>query len=319
MIIELLGQSLEQICSLYVKKFSIPTVFALADQMVISIFKFQLTLVENFHKNLYIHRDIKPGNFVMGLRKNAHTVYIIDYGLAKQYIDPVTKSHIPFKENKKLNGTARFASIHTHLGEEQSRRDDLKCLGHTLIFLAKGELPWQGIKGKTKEQRYKGILQIKQETSIQKLCAGLPDEFARYMKYCRTLNFEDVPDYFNLKKQFKDCFINSHYNIHFEFDWVAMKLVLQPENKKKAKNQIGFGCQIKHDAIPKKPSGNAKSFKTFLSKPIKANKEEVKDKCYLEHTNCKETDSTVNCLKYGSANLFNTGLKVKEDFNYTWQ
>lgn len=146
----------------------------------------------------------------MGLNENANRVYIIDYGLAKQFIDPKTRKHIPFRSGKKLTGTARYASVNTHLGVEQSRRDDIECLGYTLVYLAKGELPWQGIKGGNRKQKYNNILEKKLAVSALQLCEGMPSEFVNYMQYCRTLNFEDKPDYVNLRKQFRVCFNKKH-------------------------------------------------------------------------------------------------------------
>lgn len=77
---------------------------------------FQISRIDYIHSRNFIHRDIKPDNFLMGLGKKGNLVYIIDFGLAKKYRDGRTHQHIPYRENKNLTGTARYASINTHLG-----------------------------------------------------------------------------------------------------------------------------------------------------------------------------------------------------------
>lgn len=110
-----------------------------------------------------------------------------------------------YRENKNLTGTPRYASINNHLGIEQSRRDDMESLGYVLLYFARGSLPWQGLKANTKKQKYQKIMDKKMSTSISSLCKSLPDEFRKYLEYCRSLRFEDKPNYSYLKGLFVDA------------------------------------------------------------------------------------------------------------------
>ncbi|KEH23945.1 casein kinase I-like protein [Medicago truncatula] len=150
-------------------------------------------------------------------------VYIIDYGLAKKFRDLQTHRHIPYRENKNLTGTARYASVNTHLGIEQSRRDDLESLGYVLMYFLRGSLPWQGLKAGTKKQKYDKISEKKMTTSIEVLCKSYPSEFTSYFHYCRSLRFEDKPDYSYLKRLFRDLFIREGYQFDYVFDWTILK------------------------------------------------------------------------------------------------
>ncbi|XP_062213583.1 uncharacterized protein LOC133914495 [Phragmites australis] len=215
LVMDLLGPSLEDLFSFCNRKLSLKTVLMLADQMI--------NRVEYVHIKSFLHRDIKPDNFLMGLGKRANQVYMIDFGLAKKYMDTSTHQHIPYRENKNLTGTARYASVNTHLGIEQSRRDDLESLGYVLMYFLKGSLPWQGLKAGTKKQKYEKISERKIATSIEALCRGYPTEFVSYFHYCRSLRFEDVPDYQYLKRLFRDLFIREGFQFDYVFDWTILK------------------------------------------------------------------------------------------------
>jgi serine/threonine protein kinase len=150
---ELLGKSLEDIFQSQQKKFSIKTVCMIGIQM--------LDRLEFVHQKNIIHRDIKPDNFVLGLDNKSHIIYILDFGLSKKFRSSRTHQHIKFSVNKKLTGTARYASINALKGCEQSRRDDLEAIGYVLMYFLRGSLPWQGLHVNKGEDRYKKILQKK--------------------------------------------------------------------------------------------------------------------------------------------------------------
>ncbi|RAL45620.1 hypothetical protein DM860_009484 [Cuscuta australis] len=215
MVMDLLGPTLEDLFNFCSMKFSLKTVLMLADQMI--------NRIEFIHSRSFLHRDIKPENFLMGIGGHSNQVYVIDLGLAKKYRDTSTHQHVSYRDKKKLTGTARYASINTHLGREQSRRDDLESLGYVFLYFLRGSLPWQGIKAGNKRGKYARISGMKMSISIEALCRGHPTEFASYLHYCRSLRFEDKPDYAYLRRHFRDLFIRQGFEYDYVFDWTILK------------------------------------------------------------------------------------------------
>jgi len=217
MVIELLGPSLEDLFNYCGRRFTLKTVTLLADQMLVR--------TENLHSKNFIHRDMKPDNFLMGLGRFCNKVYMIDFGLSKKFRDSRTRYHIPYRDDKSLTGTARYASINAHRGIEQSRRDDMESLGYVFLYFLRGSLPWQGLKASTKKQKYEKIAEVKMKTRLEDLCRGHPEEFMQYLKYCRHLHFEEVPDYTYLRQLFRKLYRestganNPYENGNLSFDW----------------------------------------------------------------------------------------------------
>ncbi|KAJ7183186.1 kinase-like protein [Mycena filopes] len=216
LVIDLLGPNLEDLFDMCGRKFTVKTVCMAAKQMV--------TRVQAIHEKSLIYRDIKPDNFLIGVpgTKNANTIHVIDFGMAKHYRDPKTKVHIPYRERKSLSGTARYMSINTHLGREQSRRDDLESLGHVFMYFLRGGLPWQGLRAATNKQKYEKIGEKKQTTPIVELCEGFPEEFGIYMNYVRKLGFEETPDYDFLRELFTKVMKSTGEQDDLVFDWMLL-------------------------------------------------------------------------------------------------
>ena len=203
LVMELLGPSLEDLLQTNKGRLPLRTVLLLADQMI--------ERIEYIHSKNFLHRDIKPDNFLMGLGIKRNTVYVIDFGLAKKFRDSKTNLHIPYREGKSMTGTARYASLNTSLGIEQARRDDSEGLGNVFLYLLRGSLPWQGLPGNTKAEKYRNIMEKKLQTSVEMLCTGFPSEFVTFLNYARNLLFEDRPDYNYLRRLFKDLYCRLGY------------------------------------------------------------------------------------------------------------
>ena len=209
---ELLGKSVEDIMHDSGGTLPIKDVLMIGMQM--------LEALSFLHNMSIVHRDIKAENIVTGHEGRHNVLFLLDFGLAKRYKDATTGRHIHYRENKSLTGTPRFASINNHLGIEQSRRDDIESLIYVLVYLARGSLPWQGIKVPSHikdARRYKNkkILECKMITTAQQLCRALPRCLETILVETRSLRFEERPKY----KEWIDLLGHSIGQMGQRVDW----------------------------------------------------------------------------------------------------
>jgi len=274
---ELLGNSLHNLWNLWKlkkkdKNLNLKNICMVALQVI--------NRLEYIHSKDYIHKDIKPQNFVIG-RKDPHIIYIIDFGISKKYRSSRTGKHIKFINNKVTIGSMNFLSINANIGYEQSRRDDLESLGYMLIFLANDNLPWMGFEDSNINKRMKclKIYNLKKAISAEKLCKGLPEEFTEYINYTRKLKFEEDPNYDYIRKLFLSILFKNHEKNDLNFFWIL--------NKKKIKKEDAYSESL---SITFKRSGRSlnslyNQIKNSLEKKRSQKKKVGNYSLQLEHIN----------------------------------
>ncbi|OWF34818.1 Casein kinase I isoform delta-A [Mizuhopecten yessoensis] len=228
LVMDLLGENLQKYFEHCRYKFSLKTASILADQII--------SRLEYLHYKGFIHRDVTPVNFVVGLGNKRNMIYAIDVGLSERYRDPNTDRHLPYRYVG-FAGTDRYCSLSAHEGYQQSRRDDMESLGYMLVYFLKGKLPWQEVNSKVNGTMLAKTLQIKQSTTLDDLCEGLPVEYSQYLNISRSLQFEEKPDYSRLRSIFRNAFQRQNLLSNYMFDWNVENGIceINDENKNNGK------------------------------------------------------------------------------------
>ncbi|KAH7930288.1 kinase-like protein [Leucogyrophana mollusca] len=190
--IDLLGPSLESLSQKIAKPaMDLRTVCCIAIQLI--------SRLSTIHERGLLHRDIHPGNCLVGLPPNEGTVYLIDFAFSGRYKDPRTDEHIPYlqREQGPFVGNQWFTSknVHCHL-KEPARRDDMEAVAHTLIhLLTPGGLPWS-IYGASEASAILDFVHTSKEHTLpEALCRGMPSEFKLFLQDCRQMKYTARPDY----------------------------------------------------------------------------------------------------------------------------
>ena len=227
-----------------------------------------LDRIEYVHSKYIIHRDIKPENFLIG-NPDKYMIYIIDFGLSKKYKSSRTNKHVQFRLTKKFTGTARYASLNSIRGSEQSRRDDLEAIGYMLLyFFNGGKLPWQGVSCKQKAEKYVKIYTMKKNLNLDEFCKNMPREIIYFMNYARGLEFEQKPDYNYLRSLFENVLKENRTINDLHFSWIqdlsilkncensVSKISLMNMGKRKASPQIRIIKQLESSRESNKEKEN---------------------------------------------------------------
>ena len=309
----LLGKSLFEIFAENHKKMNPEDVCLIGKQVI--------DRIQWIHSKYIVHRDIKPDNFLIG-RKDPHVIYLIDFGLSKKYRSSTTNKHIRFGFTGKLTGTVRFASANALRGGEQSRRDDIESIGYMLIYFLKQRLPWQGITGNKKMERYLKIYKMKKNTTPEELCSGFP-EMIDYIAYAKKLEFEQEPDYNYLRRSFITMLKRYHNtNDQLVFSWIKLEdlpNLKNPVNPAERKDSP-------QSRIYKKIKSNLEKGRNLSSDSDSKNGsyQQVQSQAVLPSTNLKVIDSgnnnynTENEIEPKSDKKVNKKLlKLKEGLNTT--
>lgn len=211
---EALGKSIQDLLVKCGGSFSLKTVLMIAFQI--------LNRIEYLHKNHYIHRDIKPSNFLVGIGNKKNTIYLVDFGLSKEYVDR-NGEHIEYYKHKSYVGTIRYMSVNCHKGVETSRRDDMFSYIYMLFFLYYGNLPWQGINDDDKKKRLKIISNIKTEFNRNPSSfltnPKIPNCFLQILDYVKKMKFKQNVDYDKIREFLVKEMIQHKYNYDYEWDW----------------------------------------------------------------------------------------------------
>jgi serine/threonine protein kinase len=188
MVMQLLGDSLQTTKEKY-KTLSLNVVSNMMLQMT--------QRLQYIHERGLLHRDVKPENFLRGLNDRRYTLYLIDFGFCKKFVNKEMTEHIEMCENKTIIGTPNYVSVNIHKGFEPSRRDDLESVAYIGLYLLNGSLPWEYVTKYGTSGNNNNEMMIFLKSNILKEERYHPI-IREYIEHCQSLEFKQKPDYEHL-------------------------------------------------------------------------------------------------------------------------
>ena len=318
MVQPLLGDSLYKLFLKCKKKFTLKDICLIGLQC--------LERIEWIHIKNIIHRDIKPDNFLMGI-KDPRIIYLIDFGLSKKYRSERTSKHILFTLTKKLTGTARYASINALKGFELSRRDDLESFCYMIIFFLIKKLPWQGVKAQTQAKRNRKICELKEDFNIYEHKNSIPNEFINIFQYVKRLKFDEEPDYKMIRNAFKKILSDINYKENETFSWIKDKKVLSLKkssdiHRRKASSKKRIMDKI--SKLEEESTNRGNKNHTFFSDNSISNNQSINNKANnIRNTDCvtkldlvlKKLNSNNKVVNKRNNNIINMGNIFTENIS----
>eukprot|EP01120_Amphizonella_sp_Union-15-10_P016808 TRINITY_DN9092_c0_g1_i1.p1 TRINITY_DN9092_c0_g1~~TRINITY_DN9092_c0_g1_i1.p1 ORF type:complete len:416 (+),score=60.69 TRINITY_DN9092_c0_g1_i1:31-1248(+) len=260
MVMELLGENLSAFRRKpHSHRFSILTTMLLGMQMLRSI--------QELHDLGFLHRDIKPGNFVMGSKQSGthRTVILIDFGLSKRHLNP-DGTVKPKRKTARWVGSRRYMSINTHQRKDQGRRDDLWSFLYVLIEFFTGTLPWAHLRGLP---NLDNVRDLKVLYNNEKLVRNMPEEFLKFMSHIKELRYEDRPNYDMLQNLMRNLFEANGGDKNTLFDWEIQPRVVSArlETSPLTEPRRSFPNLTKELKRSISDSGSSSKRKTFNTSP----------------------------------------------------
>jgi serine/threonine protein kinase len=222
MVIELLGMNLSSLRK-SLNGFSLNTVVLILIET--------LDRIEYVHSKGFVHRDVKPQQFILGPKD---VIYLVDFGISKKYI--IDGHHMSFQSQCERAGSSSYASINSHIGIRLSRRDDLESWVYMGVYLIQGFLPWQQGKTINNNQKWQNVFKIKRGTSDEDLFIKCPKQLQSILNYIRTVKFEEKPNYLYIKELLLS--IKTEFALKSNiFDWVIIEKHQVEVYKRKVKKK----------------------------------------------------------------------------------